>query len=163
MAVEISDDERMTRAVRSLRNMIRDKKELNRLLNGNFESTDEELRMALIHGLMDWNTTPPPLRFVTLTNHPNKALLLQAAAIQVLTSAGIWHSREHMPSSDGGTSADDHAKAQEYSGWIERYVADYERKKGDIKVSINISKALGNQSVMSEYGMSGYALYGENW
>ncbi len=162
-APEINDEERMNRAVRSLRNMIRDKKELNRLLVGQYESTDDEMRMAMLHALMDWNTTPPPLRFVTLKNHPNKALLLQAAAIQVLTSAGIWHSREHMPSSDGGTSADDHAKAQEYSGWIERYVADYERKKGDMKVSMNISAALGNQSISSEYAQSFYSLYGEMW
>lgn len=162
-AVTITDDERLTRAVRSLRHMIRDKKQLNRLLVGNTESSDEELRFAILHSLMDWNTTPPPLSFVTLQSHPSKVLLLQGAAIQALTSAGIWHSREHMPSSDGGTSADDHAKAQEYSGWIERYVAEYERKKGDIKVMLNISAANGNMPISSEYSQSFYSLYGELW
>jgi hypothetical protein len=163
MGVEINDEERMCRAVRSLRNMLRDKKELNRLLAGQFESTDEELRFCIMHALMDWNTTPPPLRIVTLTNHPSKVLLLQGAAIQAMTSAGIWHSREHMPSSDGGTSADDHAKASEYSGWIERYVAEYERKKSDIKVMLNIAAANGNMTISSEYAASFYSLYGELW
>lgn len=163
MSLEITDEERMARAVRSLRNMIRDKKELNRLLAGKFESSDEELRQCLVQALMDWNMTPPPIGFVTLKNHPNKFLLLMGAAIQALTSAGIWHSREHMPSQDGGTSADDHAKAAEYNSWIERYAADYERKKGDLKMSFNVNAALGNMSISSEYSNSFYSLYGELW
>jgi hypothetical protein len=88
---------------------------------------------------------------------------LEGAAIQALTSAGLWHSREHMPSSDGGTTGDDHAKATEYSGWIERYVSDYERKKIDMKVMFNIAMAMGNMSVSSEYSLSFYSLYGELW
>jgi hypothetical protein len=163
MSLEITDEERMARAVRSLRNMIRDKKELNRLLVGRVESTDEELRQCIIQALMDWNMTPPPIGMVTLKNHPNKLLLLMGAAVQALISAGIWHSREHMPSQDGGTSADDHAKAAEYSGWIERYAADYERKKGDLKMSFNVNAALGNMSISSEYSNSFYSLYGELW
>jgi len=161
--LELSDEERMNRAVRSLRNMIRDKKELNRLLAGKYESTDEELRQALVQALMDWNMTPPLISMSTLANHPNKFLLLMGAAIQTLTSAGVWHSREHLPASDGGTSADDHAKAGEYSGWIERYVAEYERKKGDLKAALNITAALDNMSIMSEYANSFYTLYGELW
>lgn len=163
MAIELNDEERMKRAVRSLRNMLRDKKEINRLLGHEYESSDEELRFAILHSLMDWNTTQPPLGIVSLTNHPSKVLLLQGAAIQVMTSAGIWHSREHMPSSDGGTSGDDHAKAQEYSGWIERHKDEYERKKGDLKLMMNVSASLGNMSIPSEYGAGMYSLYGELW
>jgi hypothetical protein len=133
--LEISDEERWTRAVRSLRTYIRDKRELNRLLLGNFESNDPELRQALVQALMDWNMTPPHIGAVGLGNHPNKFLLIQGAAIQALSSAGIWHSREHMPSSDGGTSADDHAKAGEYGAWIERFTQEYERKKSDLKTA----------------------------
>jgi hypothetical protein len=107
--------------------------------------------------------TPPPICTVTLANHPAKYLLLTGAAIEALTSAGLWHSREHMPSQDGGTSADDHAKAAEYSGWIERYVANYEKKKIDFKVMQNVQGALGNMSISSEYSLSFYSLYGELW
>lgn len=163
MAIELSDEERMRRAVISLRHMIRDKPQLNRLLLGNVESDDAELRQCIVMALIDWNQTPPILGQVDLSNHPNKFLLLQAAAIQALISAGIWHSREHMPSSDGGTSGDDHAKAAEYGSWIERYQADYERKKADLKTSINITQALTGMGVRSEYSWRIYGLQGEEW
>ena len=162
MAVELTDTQRLERAVRSLRNMIRDKKELNTLLLGRFESNDEELRQALISALLDWNITPPHLQAVSLADHPAKHLLLQKAAIETLASAGLWHSREHMPSADGGTSGDDHAKAGEYSAWVARYEQDYERKKSDIKTATNIMAALGNMSLPSEYSY-GSRLYGEMW
>jgi hypothetical protein len=162
MAVELTDLQRLERAVRSLRNMIRDKKELNTLLLGRFESSDEECRQAIIAALIDWNATPPVLQPVSLGSHPNKPLLLKKAALELLAEAGLWHSREHMPSADGGTSGDDHAKAGEYSGWIQRYETDYERKKSDQKAAQNIQEALGNMSLASEYA-GGLAVYGEMW
>lgn len=159
---DLSNAERLNRAVRSLRNYIRDKKELNALFLGNYETSDEEARQCVIASLVDWNMSPPLITPVTLESHPNKLLLLQKAAIEALQSAGIWHSREHLPSTDGGTSADDHAKASEYSGWIERLNQEYERKKTDLKVAINIREAYGNMALASEYGEM-YSLYGEMW
>lgn len=160
--VEINDEERLRRAVKSLRNMIRDKRQLNQLLLGNFETSDDEMKQAIVVALMDWNGSPPILQPHTLANHPRKDLLLQKAALECLQGAGIWHSREHMPSADGGTSADDHAKAGEYSGWIERYYADYERKKSDMKTAQNIQEAYGQMGLSSEYA-GGLAIFGEMW
>ena len=159
---EIDDTERMKRAVQSLREFIRDKRELNRLLAGQFETNDNELRSCIASAVLNWNMTPPMIPFITLKTHPQKELLLICAAIRVLTSAGIWHSREHLPSSDGGTTADDHAKAGEYSGWIERLEARYNREKSDIKTAINIQLAYDNMGVMSEYG-TWQTAYGEWW
>lgn len=160
--VELSDQERLDRAVRSLRNMIRDKPELNRLLLGSKESSDEELRQALLTALIDWNMTPPQIGHVTLANHPNKGLLLKGAAIEVIRGAGLWHSREHMPSHDGGTSADDHAKASEYMAWMQPLVQEYEQKKSDLKTSINITQAFGSMTTPSEYAHY-YSIFGEIW
>jgi len=162
MPLELSDDERLARAARSLRHMIRDKKELNRLLLGRYESNDEELKQCIIQAVMDWNMTPPPLPPINLATHPNKYLLLQCAACMALTSAGIWHSREHMPSQDGGTSADDHAKAGEYSGWVNTFYQDYEQKKVNQKVSMNVMAALNGQGMASEYGIL-FTYGGEHW
>jgi hypothetical protein len=159
----ISDTEIMQRAQLSLRNLLRDKRELNRLLGGQYETSPEELQQCLISALIDWNMTPPLIGQTTLRNHPNKFLLLQKAAIEALTSAGVWHSREHLPSSDGGTSGDDHAKAGEYSGWVERWAADYERKKSDLKTSLNISMALNDMGMPSEYGLLQNYYYGALW
>lgn len=141
----------MTRAVAALRNKIRDKAVLNRLLMGQYESTDPELQQALIEALIDWNVTPPLIPPVTLETHPRQDLLLDCAAAKALTSAGVWHSREHMPSSDGGTSADDHAKAAEYSAWAERLLSPYEDSKVKTKVAINIAAAINHMGVPSEY------------
>ena len=157
--VELSEQERMRRAVECLRLYIRDKRELNRLLLGEFESSDSELRLSLMLAVDDWNHTPPNLGNVTLKTHPSKHLLLQRAALEALRSAGIWHSREHMPASDGGTSADDHAKFPEYQAWISTFLSDYEQKKQDFKTALNISNALGNMQVPSEYSF--FYIYGE--
>lgn len=162
MTATINDEERLLRAVRSLRNMIRDKRVLNVLLLGQYETNDDEMRQAIVISLVDWNQSPPILQPVGLGSHPNKFLLLQKAAIECLTGAGMWHSREHMPSGDGGTSADDHAKASEYSGWIERLNAEYERKKSDLKTAMNIQQAYGQMGLASEYSGS-LAIYGELW
>lgn len=160
MSIELSEVERLRRAVECLRLYIRDKKELNRLLLGEFESDDSELRMAIVMALEDWNNTPPPIGRVTLVTHPAKHLLLMGAALHALRGAGLWHSREHMPSSDGGTSADDHAKAGEYQAWISAIAQEYETKKQDYKVSANINAALNGMSVPSEY--SWFWMYGDN-
>jgi hypothetical protein len=161
----LSDDERLKRAIQALRTMIRDKKQLNRLLLGHFETDDAELEQCLMSAVMDWNMTPPFLAGVTLATHPNKYLLLQCAALEALRQAGIWHSREHMPSADGGTSGDDHAKAGEYSAWIDRFAQEYERKKLDQKMAQNIAEALGTGGVPSEYGTYGWntRMSGYNW
>lgn len=158
---EMTEEKRMNNAVRCLRLFIRDSKALNRLLLGEFESSDAELRLAIVNAIRDWNSTPPFLGNVSLKNHPAKHLLLEKAAYEAIRSAGIWHSREHMPSSDGGTSADDHAKAGEYTMWLERLEADYERKKADQKTAQNIANALGNMGVPSEY--SYYYILGDDF
>lgn len=162
MPETLSDEERLNRAVKSFRTLIRDKKELNRLLGGKFESNDDEAKMAIMASLLDWNTTPPFLAPVGLHNHPAKQLLIQNAALIALQGAGIWHSRERLPSSDGGTSADDHAKAGEYDGWINRFYQDYEKKKADMKLAMNITQALTDQGLPSEYGLWSY-VFGYFW
>lgn len=163
MSVEISDQERMSRAITSVRNFIRDKKVLNRLLMGQHETSDDEMRQAIIMALINWNNTPPILGAVDLNTHPRKDLLIKGAAIEALIGAGLWHSREHMPSSDGGTSGDDHAKAGEYSGWIERLTQQYDKEKSDTKTAINIANSLGQMGVRSEYSWRIYGLQGEEW
>jgi hypothetical protein len=164
MQAGITEQERLKRAVESLRRKIRDTKQLNRLLLGNYENSDEELEQCIISALIDWNSTPPHIGQVTLANHPNKYLLIQFAALEALTQAGIWHSREHMPSTDGGTSGDDHAKAGEYAGWIDRMAQMYEKQKIELKIAMNIEAAMGSQGVPSEYGgVYNGQIIGFNW
>jgi len=150
----VIDPRIMSLAVLQVRRFLKDHKHKNRLLLNEFESEDEEVRQAIVDALADWNIALPPLPAVTLSTHPAKHLLVRKAAMELLRSAMIWHAREHLPSSDGGTSADDHAKFGEYSQIIGMNLADYEKKRDDLKVSINISRAYGGLG--SEYAYDFY-------
>jgi hypothetical protein len=156
MPEQLTDEDRIRRAVQSVRNYIRDRRELNRLLNGQFENTDEEIITAIFSALEDFNESPFLLAKWTLANHPRKGLLVMRAAADVVRSATLWHMREHMPSSDGATSADDHAKSSEYMAWVDRILNEYETKKVEYKTATNIAWALSGQSVPSEYSTLGY-------
>ena len=136
-------------AVKRVRQYIRDDIHFNKLLGGKYESDTPAVQQAILDALWDWNVSDPPLTGVTLKTHPAKHLLVRKAAIELLKSAGIWHSREHLPSSDGGTSADDHAKLAEYSQWISTIEQEYENKKTQLKKQINVANAFGG--LHSEY------------
>lgn len=157
----LTEAERWARAIQCVRKYIRDDPRLNRLLRGQLESPDGEIQLALTMAIEDWNNSPPPLGRVTIVTHPAKQLLLMKAAVEVLRGAGMWHSREHLPSSDGGTSADDHAKAGEYSGWLAGIDQEYERKRDNLKVSMNINAALNGMGAPSEYSF--FYMYGEDY
>lgn len=142
------------RASDALRTYLKDIPEMNKLLGNKYENDPKALEQFIWMALDDWNITPPPLEPVKLETHPAKSLLLQYAAILALRSAGFWHSRERMPSSDGGTSADDHAKFGEYQGWIGNLFNQYQTDKNNIKKSLNLKNAFGGFA--SEYYVSAY-------
>ena len=144
----MASDTVLDKLVGRLRKFLRDHDELNKLLDRK-ESSDQQLKMAIEDALDDWNNTPPLLNAVTFEQHPAPRLLIRGAAIEVLISAGIWHSRNRLSYSDGGITVSVHDKAQEYSGWIGQMRADYERKKTETKKAINMAAAWGG--VPSEY------------
>jgi hypothetical protein len=159
--MELTEQERLRRATECIRMFLRDKPQLNRLLRGQPESTDTEIRVALMMALDDWNNTGPPIGNTTLGKHPAKYLLILRASASLLQSAATWHAREHMPSSDGGTSGDDHAKTADYLNIADRWIQEYEAKKIEIKERININEAFGNMSASSEYGW--WFVYGQEY
>lgn len=143
---------------------VRDDIHLNKLLGNKYESDPSQVRQSIVDALFDWNTSDPPITPVSLAAHPAKHLIIRKAAIELLKSAGLWHSREHMPSSDGGTSADDHAKIAEYAQWMQMIERDYEMKKTNMKVSINVASCYGGLSseYNYEYFDSDHGRFGDN-
>ena len=131
-----------------LRKFLRDIDELNKLLDRK-ETSDNQLELALDMALDDWNMTPPPLYMVDYTNFPSPNMLIRGATIQVLTSAGILYSRNKLDYSDGGITVRVSDQAQEYMAWLNMIANDYERKKLELKKSINLAMCWGN--VFSEY------------
>ncbi len=134
--------------VRRLRSFMRDHPVLNELIEGK-ESSDGQLKEAILDAIEDWNDTQPPLAPINIKTHPSQRLLIRGAAIEILFSAGILQSRNRLDYNDGGIVVRDKDKAPDYQAWIARLVNDYELKKVNKKKSQNI--ALGFGAVPSEY------------
>ena len=91
----------------------------------------------------------------SITNFPSLYLLIYGATIQVLRSAGILQSRNELVYSSGGVSVRIFDKTQHYQSWIAQFVAEYERKKQNYKMALNINSAMAG-GVASEYSILNY-------
>lgn len=150
-----TEEQRRVQEVRRLlRLFLNDTPELNRLIRTQ-ESTDEKLDLALALTTDDYNVTPPLLGTSYVWNFPSLYLLIYGAAIQTLRSAGILQSRNELAYSSGGVSVRIFDKTQLYQSWIAQFVAEYERKKQNFKISLNINAALAG-GVSSEYSILNY-------
>jgi len=76
--------------------------------------------------------------------------LLRGAVINLLESAGLLMTRNHLTFSDGGIQVGISDKTPLYHAWIQLFRNDYESKKLRLKVAINIEQAWGG-GVHSEY------------
>ena len=103
----------------------------------------------------DYNITAPLLQNHNLANFPSLYLLIYGSAINTLRSAGILQSRNELAYSSGGVSVRIFDKTQLYQSWINQFVAEYERKKQNFKISLNINSAMAG-GVASEYSILNY-------
>lgn len=142
------------KARKLLRLFLNDTPELNRLIRRE-ESTDEKLDLAMDLATDDYNITPPMLGVSSLSNFPSLYLLIYGSTIQVLRSAGILQSRNELAYSSGGVSVRIFDKTQLYQSWINQFIAEYERKKQNFKISTNINNAMAG-GVASEYSILNY-------
>jgi len=147
-------ERRQQEARRLLRLFLNDTPDLNRLIR-TYESTDEKLDLAMLLAVDDYNVTPPLLSTSQVSNFPSLYLLIYGASIQVLRSAGLLQSRNELAYSSGGVSVRIFDKTQLYQSWIAQFVAEYERKKQNFKIALNINSALAG-GVSSEYSILNY-------
>jgi len=145
---------RQERAKRYLRLFLRDTPELNRLIRKE-ESDDEMLLFCLEMTISDWNSTTPLIRQVDIGNYPSLYLLMHGSVIQVMKSQGIFQSRNELNYSAGGSSFIRANKTNYYMAWMTNFVNDYEVKKRNMKMQLNIAGGWGG--VNSEYDRIGYA------
>ncbi|MEE9569435.1 MAG: hypothetical protein V3W37_08620 [Candidatus Binatia bacterium] len=141
----------LTQRAAELRAFLRDDPVLNELLEGK-ESTDGQLKTAILDSIEDWNTTQPPLAAIDIESHPSPRLMIRGAVIEILESAAIYYARNQLPYSDGGISVDDKNKLQLYQAKIASLSEGsrgYEAKKVALKKTTNIAAGFG--SVPSEY------------
>lgn len=132
-----------------VREFMRDHAELNRLTQG-VEHSDRLIMWAIADCIDDWNTTPPLIGPVGITNFPSRHLLLRGTVINLLESLGLLQTRNHLTFSDGGIQVGVSDKSPLIQSWIQMYRNAYEVKKNKLKVAINIEGGWGG-GVHSEY------------
>ena len=133
-----------------VRSWIRDFPELNRLINGE-ESSPRMVQFAAHLALDEWNALSP-VQFTSVSDFPNKLILTTLTVIHLLTSVGILHSRNKLPYSDGGFTADTEAQADEYPKWISLLRAQIDPLMRTLSIRLNIAGARAG-GVQSEYGL----------
>lgn len=146
--------DRRSKARRYLRLFLLDTPELNRLI-GRVESTDELFDFAMEMAISDWNSTMPPVGFVSIDNFPSLYLFLHGCTIQLLKSQGLYQSRNELNYSAGGSSFLRANKTQYYMSWMTNFANEYEMKKRSLKIAQNITRGWGG--VASEYDRIGYS------
>ena len=86
----------------SLRNFIKDKEPLNRLIKFKTESVDDELKMYLDMALNFLNIVPPILNYTGYEDFPMPSLLIHQASIEVMISNSIVSARNDLTYNNGG-------------------------------------------------------------
>lgn len=131
--------------VQEIRAFMRDRPELNRLIEGE-ENSDRMILWAIIDAVDDFNATPPPLSF-TFDQIP-KSILRPGVVTRLLESVILLSIRNQLSYSDGGINLN-----LDKSGMLMQvkqvFDASWEQKKREWKISKNIEQ--GYSSVSSEY------------
>jgi len=125
-----------------IRMYMHDTPELNRLLRME-ESSDDMIKLAINMVLADWRSGDPYQRTWTADTFPSMDLMIKGSAIELLMSAGIYHSRNRLSYSAGGLTVEVHNKAPEYMQWLDRLRNDYESKKSKALRVMNTEAAWG--------------------
>lgn len=136
-----------------IREFLRDRAPFNTLLDGQ-ETSDLLIDVSIQLAIDDFNTTAPVISIHTVSNFPSFYLLLYGTLIQVLRSAGILQSRNQLDYSDGGVSVSVSNKTALYQSWIQMFSAEYETKKLNLKIFLNVQQGFGG--VHSEYILTSF-------
>ena len=145
-----SASKRLNEMVAVVRMFLRDFPELNRLISGE-ETSDRMIAWAIMDSVDDWNSTPPFIGKVGLTNFPSMSWLREAAVMRTLESVGLLQTRNQLNFSDGGISVSVSDKAPLLMNWVQLYSGRIEQKKAQIKASMNIELAMDGGGALSEY------------
>jgi hypothetical protein len=146
---------RMDKAKKYLRLFMLDTPTLNRLIRKE-ESEDELLTFAIDMAIDDYNITAPICGNVHIGTFPSLYLLMHGAAIQLLKTQGLLQARNELSYSAGGSSFIRSNKTNYYMQWCLNFANDYEAKKRNLKMTVNIARGWGD-GVNSEYDRIGYS------
>ena len=137
--------------IQVVRAKLRDYPELNRLIAGH-ESSDQQIALAMLETVDDWNMSPPLLGAVTLRGFPSRSPLVTGTLVKLLESVALLQTRNNMTYSDGqGIQVSVSDKAPMLMQWVNLFSNQFERKKTQLKTALNLQGALNGRGIESEY------------
>lgn len=145
---------RMEKAKRYLRLFLRDTPQLNRLIRKE-ESDMDMLEFAIEMTISDWNSTPPLIAPVNISNYPSLYMLMLGSATQLLVSQGLLQARNELSYNAGGSSFMRSNKSNYYMQWSMNLDNKYQLQKRNIKIQQNVANGWGGSH--SEYDRIGYS------
>ena len=145
---------RLQELVQLVRAYTRDYPELNRLIRGP-ESSSRSIAIAIASTVEDFNLTSP-LPAYTVDSFPSTQLLLLGSVKKLLESVSLLQARNHISYSDGqGVQVNESDKAPLYLNIIRNYASEYEQKKRELIIRLNISQAMGGCGIRSDFSQAG--------
>lgn len=127
--------------------IIRDKPELNRLLDGT-EFTSTVISIAMDLAVSAYNSMPP-LGMTTIGNFPSKSLLLEGTLWKMFSGQAALKARNTMNYSDGGLTIPIEEQYQMYAQIAELYGQSFQMNARNLKTHLNIEQGWGE--VFSDY------------
>ena len=129
----------------TLRAYLKDREALNRLLNYEQESTDDELDLYINMAVSFLNTIPPAVVVYGVDGFPLSALLIHQATIECLISNGIVNTRNELTYNNGGLTVKV-ADGDKYLKWLQQLYRVTDREidyMKQMKISANINACYG--------------------
>ncbi len=129
--------------VEKLRDFLRDRPELNKLLEEK-ESSDMDLYQALLDGIDYINFEVGYETSYTLDTFPSWKIIRDAAVLEILVSAGIGSARNTLTFNDnGGVMSQDLDVYGRYMAYYNQLVAKLQTSISSIKMAKNIENGYG--------------------
>ncbi len=130
--------------VEKLRDFLRDRPELNKLLEDK-ESSDQDLYQALLDGMDYINYEVGYETAYTLDDFPSWKVARDAAVLEILVSAGIGSARNTLTFNDGGgIMSQDSDVYGRYMAYYNQLVVKLQTAITNIKIAKNINDGYGN-------------------
>jgi len=135
----------MSLTAEKLRELIKDKPELNILLENQEQSGDPLIQSAMSMAVSDFNSMPPIIRNYTVEDFPNEAILFYGTLHYIANGEAERQLRNQVQYNAQGLNAGIDDKFGQYSQLAQYYGQLFNNKASQFKKMKNIDAAWGQQ------------------
>jgi hypothetical protein len=129
--------------IKEIRTYIRDTLRENDLLK-DVEFDEDELMMAIISPIREWNELPPPVARHTTASFPYREHWMRAIIGHLCRMAAAWYSRNKLQTNFDGLSQDDRNKNQDYDARAMMYITEWRGFIRAKKFQINCGRTMAS-------------------